>query len=110
MKYIPAILLLLVFVAAFRFAARMSKARPSDFQAIQELADARALRIISIEQRHNQWPYWLRGHLLLSNISRIFVVAVESKEGASRELHLAIDNNWGAPRGVQVLRDIAIAP
>ena len=110
MKYIPTILLLLVFVAAFRFATRMSKARPGDFQAIQELADARALRIISIEQRHNQWPYWLRGHLL-SNISRIFVVAVESKQGASRELHLTIDNNnWGAPRGVQVLRDIAISP
>jgi hypothetical protein len=108
MNYIPTILILLAFVAAFQFSARISKARPSDFEAIHELANARALRIISIEQRYNQWPYWLRGQLFLSNIARIFVVTVESKDGRSRELHVAIDNNWGAPDGIQVLHEIAI--
>jgi len=68
------------------------------------------LRIISIEQRYNQWPYWLRGHLLLSNVARIFVITAESKEGGTRELHVAFDNNWGASGDIQVLRESAIAP
>jgi hypothetical protein len=108
--YIPLILVILLFVAALRFSARMATARPSDFEAIHKLASERGLRIISIEQRYNQWPYWLRGHIRLSNLSRIFVIFAQSREGRSRVLHVAFDNNWGASHDIQVLRDIAIAP
>jgi hypothetical protein len=108
MKYIPAILVLLAIVAASWFGTRTSKARLSDFEAIQELANARSLRVISIEQRYNQWPYWLNGHLRLSNIARIFVVTVESKQGGSRVLHVAFDG-WGKSGEIQVLREVEIA-
>jgi hypothetical protein len=109
MKYLPAILVLLAFIAALVFGARSSKARPSDFEAIEAFAKVRALRIVSVEQRYNPWPYWLRGRLLLSNMARIFVVTANSDEGGRRELHVAFDN-WGTSGGIQVLREIAIAP
>ena len=111
MKYIPIVLVLLAFIAAHRFAAKIAKAKPSDFEAIEAFVKARALRVISIEQRYNQWPYWLRGHLRLSNIARIFVVTAESHLGVGRrEFHVAFDDNWGASHDLQLLREIVVAP
>ncbi len=111
MKYIPTLLVLLAFIAALRFSARISKAKPSDFEAIEAFVKARALRVISIEQRYDSWPYWLRGHLSLSNIARIFVVTAESDLGGGRkEFHVAFDDNWGASHDLQLLREIAVVP
>ena len=108
MSYIPAVLVLLAFIAALRFGARASKARPSDFEAIEAFARARALRVISIEQRYNPWPYWLTGHLVLSNLARIFVVTADSIEGR-RELHVAFDI-WRNSPAIQLLQETAAAP
>ena len=109
MKYIPVVLVLLAFVAVFRFGARASKARPSDFEAIEAFAKARALRIVSIEQRYNPWPYWLTGHLGLSNLARIFIVTAASDEAGCREFHVAFDI-WRNSRDIQLLQETAAAP
>jgi len=110
MKYIPTILVVLAFIAWARFGARFSKAQPSDFEAIEAFAKTRALRVISIEQRHNPWPYRLDGHLRLSNVARIFVVVTESDQKGFRELHVAFDSWWGASGDLQLLREVEVAP
>ena len=97
-------------MAALRFQARSLKARPSDFEAIEVFAKARALHVISIEQRYNPWPYWLRGHLLISNLARIFVVTADSGEGGRRELHVVFDSLGKSGGSIHVLREIASAP
>ena len=91
MTYIPAILILAILFGAAYIRGRLMRPRPSDLGDIRALLDSRGLRFLKSREAGDQWRYWLRGKLLLSNVARIFVVDVEDAQGQRKEIHIAFD-------------------
>ena len=94
MQYIPLLLLLLFpFWAAavlyLRF--RLTRSRPSDYEAIDSFLRTRGLTRIAVQRDDNYWRYWLRGKLYLSNCARIYIVEANEPGGQRREIHVAFD-------------------
>jgi hypothetical protein len=90
-KYLPAIVVVALFLGALYFRWRTSNSRRSDFNTIETYATAKDLRIDRIREGRNHWRYWLSGHLLLSNIARTYVINGTTPDGKRREIHVAID-------------------
>jgi hypothetical protein len=76
-------------------------------KAIQAFAISNGLRVVSITQRNNPWRYWVRGQVLLSNLTRIFVLVAEVPGGSLREVHVAFDP-LAKRKGLQVLLEKSI--
>lgn len=82
---------------------RLTSPRSSDFEAIDELMNARCLRLLTVTNENNYWRYWIRGRLLLSNCARIYVILAEDSTGKRREIHVAFDQWPPASGTLQVL-------
>ena len=100
----PGLFVVGIFLVVWLCLGRILKSRPSDYAAIETFAASKGTKVISIKRNDNHWRYWLRGKLLLSNISRIFIVTVEASDGARREFHLAFDP-LGSSGGLRVLEE-----
>jgi hypothetical protein len=98
------LLFLIAAAAILFFQARSHRARPSDLEAIEDYAKSRGMTVASIKQNNSYWRYWLRGRLLLSNLSRTFIVITNSPDGSRHEIHVAFDP-WGSSKGLQVLEE-----
>ena len=85
------IIIAVVFVAIAAFASRVTKPRESDLGAIRLFIDRHHLHLRDVKQTFNYWRYWSGGNLLLSNISRVFVVTAAREDGQVVEYHLAFD-------------------
>jgi len=99
MDYARLIVVVGVVVGVGYLARRFVRPRQSDFDAIEQYATSKNLRVVSVRQSFNYWRYWASGHLLLSNVSRIFIVTTESPEGTRSDIHVAFDplrNSEGA--------------
>jgi len=90
-KYAPLIVVLVLFAGACYLDWKTSKPRKSDFDAIEAYAAANGLTVSKIGEGGNHWRYWLGGHVLLSNIARIYVVNASTVDGGRREIHVAFD-------------------
>jgi hypothetical protein len=91
MKYIPLIAVLALFAAALYSRWRTSQPRQSDFDAIETYTTANGLRVKKISIGGNHWRYWLRGHVLLSNIARTYIIDGTTLDGKHLEIHVAVD-------------------
>ena len=107
MKYLPAIVVAALFLGALYFRWRISRPRQSVFDAIQTYATAKGLRVDRIREGGNHWRYWLRGHLLLSNIARTYVINGTTLDGERWEIHVAVDPM--GPDALTVLQEEVIA-
>ncbi|SRR5260221_8172017 len=97
MQYTIIIVLIAFAVIAF-FGRRAAKPRESDFEAIDAYARSRNLRVVKVANSSNHWRYWARGRLLLSNLSRVYIVTAESASGSPLEIHIAFDPLSGADK------------
>ncbi|WP_435008507.1 hypothetical protein P12x_005714 [Tundrisphaera lichenicola] len=87
------------FVLVVYLRYRLTKSRPADDQAIDDLMKARRLQTVSVTRNDNYWRYWLRGRLFtLSNCARIYIAVGDDPEGSRREIHLTFDD-WLTHKG-----------
>ena len=107
MKYLPAIVVAALFLGVLYLRWGTSRPRLSDFDAIETYATAKGLRINRIREGGNHWRYWLRGHVLLSNVARTYVIYGTTLDGKRQEIHVAV--NPMSPDVLKVLQEEVIA-
>jgi hypothetical protein len=103
MEYVPLIVVLALFAGAHYWGWKISQPRQSDFDAINTYAAANGLKVSKISISGNHWRYWLRGHVLLSNIARIYVINASTLDGKHQEIHVAVDPM--SPGALKVLQE-----
>jgi hypothetical protein len=81
--------------------------RPADRSAIDDFAEQRGLRIISVTRSYNFFRYLLRG-ISVGNTVRFYVVAVEDSEGTRGDIRLAFDSLFSHGQ-VEVLESEGLA-
>jgi hypothetical protein len=67
---------------------------PAHRSAIDDFAEQRGLRIISVTRSYNHFRFLFRG-IILSNLARLYRVAVEDIEGNHADIHVAFDSLFG---------------
>lgn len=102
MGYVITAIVVALFIGALIWRRRLSRPRQSDYEAIEAYARSNGFRVCEIGATGAHWRHWLRGNLLLSNISRTYLVSVEDSEGKRKDLHVAFDPLRGGE--LQVLR------
>lgn len=86
---------------------RLTKARRSDYEAINELMKARSLRTVSVAKTGDYFYYWLRGKNI-SNCTRIYIIIAERPSGSRCQMHVGfdpfrLDTQWPSRGALQVL-------
>ena len=72
-----ALLAFLIFLASpLYIGRRLTRSRPADYEAIDELPMVREKTRISVRMENNYWRYWIRGKNL-SNCARIYIVEAQ---------------------------------
>ncbi|TLY51716.1 MAG: hypothetical protein E6K53_06495 [Gammaproteobacteria bacterium] len=107
MEYAPLIAALTIFLGALYLRWRISRPRQSDFDAIETYATTKGLRVDKILKSKNYWRYFLRGHVLLSNVARVYVINASTFDGARREIHVAIDPV--SPGALKILQEKSLS-
>ena len=80
---------------------------PTDRPAIDNFAEQRGLRVISVARSYNFFRYWLRG-ISVDNAVRLYWVTVEDSEGNRSDIHVAFDSLFG-PGQLVVLEQEGLA-
>jgi hypothetical protein len=91
MRCVPILLIPLAAAAVLYLRYRMSRSRPSDYEAIGKLLMVRGLNPIAVPRDNYDWRYWIRGKLILSTCARISIVEAQGPSGDHREIHVAFD-------------------
>jgi hypothetical protein len=71
--------------------------RPTDRSAIDNFAEQRGLRIISVTRSYNFFRYWFRG-ISVDDAVRFYELTVEDSEGNRGDIHVAFDSLFGPGR------------
>ena len=95
LKWIDGRFFLLFVCSAIAFSYwRSVRDLPAHRSAIDDFAKLRGLRTISVTRSYNHFRFLFRG-IILSNLARLYRVAVEDTEGNHADIYVAFDSLFG---------------